>query len=542
MKKVILVLTVICMAALLLCACEVPQTNCEHTYGDWTVTKAATCAEKGEEQRVCSKCQNVDKRETELVDHAYGDWAVTRPATAQEDGEEQRECAVCHKIETRSVSKLTDGAVTDFAFDGGLYTGNVIAGIPNDTNGKFVKDGMTFEGVFENGVATQGKMTYAREYGLVEYTGKFVAFNQIDTSVTGEGCYTFDDGCNYRGGIRANDENGDSVIYQGQGTFKWFGTENVDTLVATFENGAPTTGTKTFACGDKYEGQFNAEFNFDVKGKYTFANGMYYEGDYVNGKRHGEGMFSWSTNGDYTTAWYYKGQFENDNTTVGTKYFVGRPTGVLQYTGRFVNLDAIDTSVDGTGIFDYGNGCWYQGGIHANDVHAEGCVFQGEGTFKWGKGDNVDTLVATFVNSAPTTGTKTFVNGDKYEGGFTGFDFGGKGKYTFANGMYYEGDYVNGKRHGEGMFSWSTNGDYTTAWYYKGKFENDNATVGTKYFADRTEGVLQYTGRFVNLDAIDTSVEGVAYVKDATHDGWYNVTVSDAHASSYTIVSEYVEE
>ncbi|MGN1040039.1 MAG: hypothetical protein ACI4QL_01275, partial [Candidatus Fimimonas sp.] len=67
-------------------------------------------------------------------------------------------------------------------------------------------------------------------------------------------------------------------------------------------------------------------------------------------------------------------------------------------------------------------------------------------------------------------------------------------------------------------------------------------STGTKTWKGRTSGVLIYVGAFDNLDNINTSVAGVAYVKDETHDGWYNVTVADGQAGAYTVVSEYVPE
>ena len=69
-----------------------------HDYGAWTQTKAPTCTEKGEEKRLCSRCDAVETREiaahghTEVVDPAV-------PATCTEAGKtEGKHCAVCGTV------------------------------------------------------------------------------------------------------------------------------------------------------------------------------------------------------------------------------------------------------------------------------------------------------------------------------------------------------------------------------------------------------------------------------------------------------------
>ena len=38
-----------------------------------------------------------------MIDHEYGDWDVTKEATCTEAGSKYRECAVCHLVETESI-------------------------------------------------------------------------------------------------------------------------------------------------------------------------------------------------------------------------------------------------------------------------------------------------------------------------------------------------------------------------------------------------------------------------------------------------------
>lgn len=119
----------------------VPATG--HTFGDWTVTKAATCMENGEETRICA-CGEMETHQTDKADHAYiamvteptctvggyttytcevcqhsyvsdmtyanghayGDWSILRAPTCTEKGQETRTCATCGFTDTRVVEAL----------------------------------------------------------------------------------------------------------------------------------------------------------------------------------------------------------------------------------------------------------------------------------------------------------------------------------------------------------------------------------------------------------------------------------------------------
>ena len=68
-------------------ACEV------HTFGEWTVTKAATCTEPGEEMRRCDVCATEENREIAIGDHCYE--SVITEATCTEQGYTTHTCTVC---------------------------------------------------------------------------------------------------------------------------------------------------------------------------------------------------------------------------------------------------------------------------------------------------------------------------------------------------------------------------------------------------------------------------------------------------------------
>ncbi len=78
----------------------------EHNIDKWTVTKEATCTEKGEEEGKCSVCGKTVTRETEMIDHSFGEWEVTTPATCTEKGVETSTCSACGEAQTREIDAL----------------------------------------------------------------------------------------------------------------------------------------------------------------------------------------------------------------------------------------------------------------------------------------------------------------------------------------------------------------------------------------------------------------------------------------------------
>lgn len=66
-----------------------------HQYGEYVVTKPATCTEAGEETATCSVCQDKVTREIKAMGHQYGEYVETKPATCTEKGEKIAVCSVC---------------------------------------------------------------------------------------------------------------------------------------------------------------------------------------------------------------------------------------------------------------------------------------------------------------------------------------------------------------------------------------------------------------------------------------------------------------
>ena len=68
----------------------------DHKYGNWSTTKAATCAAEGQRTRKCSVC---GKEETQSIaktsTHNFGDWTTATAATCTKDGSKTRKCTIC---------------------------------------------------------------------------------------------------------------------------------------------------------------------------------------------------------------------------------------------------------------------------------------------------------------------------------------------------------------------------------------------------------------------------------------------------------------
>lgn len=78
----------------------------DHTYGDWFVTKGATCTEDGSKEKVCSVCGDKVTEVIPKTDHQFGDWKTVKAATEIEAGQKTRTCNVCGNTEKQSIAIL----------------------------------------------------------------------------------------------------------------------------------------------------------------------------------------------------------------------------------------------------------------------------------------------------------------------------------------------------------------------------------------------------------------------------------------------------
>ncbi len=96
--------------------CSSCEYVCTHTGGTATCKDKAVCTACGQaygdlspEHKYDNDCDdkcNVCEATREIT-HAYGDWSVTKAATTTEKGEQKRTCSVCGAVETAEIAMLT---------------------------------------------------------------------------------------------------------------------------------------------------------------------------------------------------------------------------------------------------------------------------------------------------------------------------------------------------------------------------------------------------------------------------------------------------
>ena len=76
----------------------------QHTYGEWTTVKEATCTTAGQKQRTCKVCNHVDTQEIPALDHDFhGTETVTKAPTCAETGTKTVQCTRCTEVETQTI-------------------------------------------------------------------------------------------------------------------------------------------------------------------------------------------------------------------------------------------------------------------------------------------------------------------------------------------------------------------------------------------------------------------------------------------------------
>ncbi len=296
-------------------------------------------------------------------------------------------------------------------------------------------------------------------------------------------------------------------------------------------------GMMKYHNADMYNGEFERDL-FHGFGVYQWAPyedddgspiiGKRYEGDFQDGKRHGQGVFLM---GDGN---YYNGGFEKDLFhNVGTlrhkngniftgEWARGKAHGKMDI--NFENGDSYSGEMQtgkfhGKGKYVWSNdqgfydGQWERGLKHGKGVRLFNNGNKYIGNFKNSEMDgdgimlyaNGDQYVGSWSHGHPQgQGVIKYAHGESYEGGFLhGFIFG-SGKYSYIDGGYYEGEfkkmkvnkanglefpYPDGKRNGLGIRVWSNGTRYEGEWV-------DDKMSGNGTYTGVTG--CQYLGTFWN--------------------------------------------
>lgn len=218
------------------------------------------------------------------------------------------------------------------------------------------------------------------------------------------------------------------------------------------KNGIPHgQGILRYPNGDCYEGEW-MDGKRNGRGIYRISSmNAFYEGEWKDGKQHGQGTFTYSS-GDF-----YEGEWKD-----GKQHGQGT---LIYANGGCYKGEWKDGKEDGQGTYTYPSGALY------------------EGEWKDGKRNG--------------RGTCTYSIGARYEGEWKDEECHGQGTLTFFEGDRYEGEWKNGKPHGRGTYTYSSGDRYEGEW--KDGEENDQGIYisvnGGRYEGKwgNSENILIYT-------------------------------------------------
>lgn len=90
----------------------------EHTYGEWTITKDATCTEIGFKERICSSCKNKETQDINALGHNFSEeFTIDKEATLEEVGFKSRHCLRCdEKIDVTEIPKIVPHVHTNSCY------------------------------------------------------------------------------------------------------------------------------------------------------------------------------------------------------------------------------------------------------------------------------------------------------------------------------------------------------------------------------------------------------------------------------------------
>lgn len=121
-----------------------------------------------------------------------------------------------------------------------------------------------------------------------------------------------------------------------------------------------------FDNGDVYEGEMVNGLRHG-KGKYTWANGDVYEGEYKDGKYHGQGKYTSSK------GWVYEGQFTDGQITGKGK--------ITYATGAVYEGELLKGNKNGFGRITYTDGLYYEGEWKDDKKHGKSTYTQKLGSY-----------------------------------------------------------------------------------------------------------------------------------------------------------------
>jgi len=77
----------------------------DHAFGNWEITKAATCGADGKQVKTCASCGEQKSEAIKATgEHTFGEWKTSKKPTCVDSGTEKRSCSVCGKEESQKIA------------------------------------------------------------------------------------------------------------------------------------------------------------------------------------------------------------------------------------------------------------------------------------------------------------------------------------------------------------------------------------------------------------------------------------------------------
>lgn len=191
-----------------------------------------------------------------------------------------------------------------------------------------------------------------------------------------------------------------------------------------------------------------------------YKGGDSYVGEWENGKRHGQGTYTWASGGTYVGQWkkgdmhgtgkriyqngdVYEGSFEYDKRY---GYGVMKHTSGSSYAGYWK-----DNKKEGQGTFKYANGAVYVGPWKDDKRNGLGKLTYTSG----------DEYVGEFKDDkAHGQGYRTYAGGDRYTGGYKDGNWHGKADFRYVDGSSFSCFYKDGRPLDPGIYKTSAGRQY----------------------------------------------------------------------------------
>lgn len=296
-----------------------------------------------------------------------------------------------------------DGLEYDGEWENGLKHGvGILISDELTYNGQFANDNFNGKGEvkYTNGDKYVGQFANGTKHGKGDYTwknGEKFSGDWLDDVISGEGVFIFSNGDKYDGQWMNGKKEGHGVMKfdnkeydgdwkndmkNGQGRLKYskdivFSGVWVDDKIEgpgklskgnTKYTGVWSTahGSVKFSNGDEYAGEGYETCNFGIRGKYIYANGDIYEGNWRNNLWNGKGKLT-NKSGDIFDAQWQDGVMHG--------FCVCKYANGDSYKGNMVS-----GNISGKGEYIWNNGDKYNGEWTDNEQHGEGIMKLSDGT------------------------------------------------------------------------------------------------------------------------------------------------------------------